>query len=195
MENFEDLITGVRAIMPELKYQWNEVQLKEGALRWFRKPFHEVLNDVHPSQRSVEISKQFNIPFNGLFIDLLRARGVNIREEMSDGYDCVYNDIHLIEDKNSFSNDITNNVWVGSDSGGQKVDLHLLKRFYVNEFCEITHAHISLANLSKTESKWKSTGGVRSILKFTKNDLCGITPIVGGWNSKRVRIFPLYEQL
>lgn len=195
MEQFEDLIAGIRAIMPELKHQWNEVQLKEGAMRWFRKPFHVVLQDVHPSQRSVEISKQFNIPFNGLFIDLLRDRGVNIREEMSDGYDCVYNDIYKIEDKNAFSNDPKNNAWVGSDSGGQKVDLHLLKRFYVNEFCELTHAHISLVDLSKTESKWEATGGVRSILRFTKEDIDGIIPIVGGWRTPRYRLFPIYEEL
>lgn len=190
---YNDLIDGIKKVAPIVAKNWNEKKLS-AAKEWYGKPLHEVLNEVEPSQRSAERSKQVNIPLNTLFIDALIDQGVDIYEEMADGYDHVYKGCQL-EDKNACSQDPKNRQWVGNNNGGKKVDVHLLKRFQFDDMMRIIGMHVSIVDLSKTQTEWKSTGGARSILQFTIDDLDGIIPVLGEWYSPRKSLFPTWESV
>lgn len=188
---YEDLVNGIRKVAPLVAYRWNNDKLS-AAKAWYGKELYEVLEDVDPSQRSAERSKQINVPLNTLFIDALKEIGVDIYEEMADGYDHVYKNVP-VEDKNATSQDPKNRQWVGNNNGGKKVNVHLLKRFQFDDKMRIIGMHVSIVDLSKTTQYWKSQGGARSTLSFTLADKNGIITVLGDWVCPRKNLFPTWE--
>ena len=190
---YTDLIEGIQQVAPLVAARWNQKKLP-AAKAWYGKELYEVLDEVDSSQRSAERSKQVNIPLNTLFIDSLKEIGIDIYEEMADGYDHVYKGVP-IEDKNACSQDPSNRQWVGNNNGGKKVDVHLLKRFQFDDKMRIIGMHVSIVDLSLTTQKWKDTGGARSTLSFTRADKPGIITVLGEWTEKRINIFPTWESV
>lgn len=193
---YTPLIEGIRAIMPRVKEIYKS-EILAGFKRFKRKDAVEYFNSLPISQRSVELSKQMGDSINNLFEELLLESGVKITVDQGDGFDWGYQNTRetLIEDKNAMSQDLKNRAWVGNSNSGEKVSMHLLKRFELDENYEIIGAHVSLVNLDDTTQRWVNGAGARSTLSFTKNDVDGIITIYGYWECKNKNIFPRWETI
>ena len=193
---YTPLIDGIRDIMPKVQEMYRD-EILVAFKQFKRKDVVEYFDSLPVSQRSVELSKQMGDSINNLFEELLIAYGITLLVDQGDGFDWVYKNARetLIEDKNAMSQDLENRMWVGNANAGEKVSMHLLKRFELNEAYEITGAHVSLVNLSDTTQHWKSYGGARSSLSFTKADANGIIPVYGYWEAKTKCLFPRFEKI
>lgn len=197
---YTPLIDGIREIMPKVKDVYKN-EILPSFKRFKRKDVVEYFNSLPMSQRSVELSKQMGDSINNLFEELLIESGITLLVDQGDGFDWVYQNTRktLIEDKNAMSQKLSNRVWVGNSNSGQKVSMHLLKRFELNEKYELIGAHVSLVNLDNTTQYWVNGAGARSTLSFTKEDISGIISIFGGWELKTRKnaknLFPRWETI
>jgi len=103
------------------------------------------------------------------------------------GSDLVYDNL-LIEDKNSFSE---SDSWTGN--GFAKTDMHLLKKFSVDQNGSITYAFVALVDLAKCSGSWsaKTLSTNRSELKFKVADKKFIEVIHGELKAKKVYLSPI----
>ena len=199
---YTPLIEGIRSIIPEFQRIFNTEKL-ESASNWYDNPIKDELDAMPMSQRAAEISKLFSTPINNLFGRLLKNTGIDLKVDLSDGYDWVYTNTRRteIEDKNCMSQAFdTFNMWTGNANAGEKVSMHLLKRFQLNDKYQLVGAHVSLVNLDDTTQYWKkpkSGKGARSSLSFTTKDSRGIIPIMGYFHvpERGFKLFPRCEKI
>lgn len=204
-DEYTPLVEGIRNILPTFAKIWREEKLPAASL-FMDNDIVEEMNNVPVSQRSAELSKQFNVPINNLFARLLKQEGVNMNVDLNDGYDWVYygtpqqhkkSRATEIEDKICMSQLKDCRMWTGNSNAGQKVPMHLLKRFELNDKFEIIGSHISLVNLDYTTQYWKSQGGARSSLSFNDQDLGGIITVTGYWHMPKrgKNLFPRFASI
>ena len=204
-DEYTPLVEGIREILPSFAKIWREEKLPAATV-FMDNDIVEEMNNVPVSQRSAELSKQFNIPINNLFGRLLKEQGVNMNVDLNDGYDWVYygtpqqhkkSRATEIEDKICMSQRDNCREWTGNSNAGQKVPMHLLKRFQLNDKFEIIGSHISLVNLDHTTQYWKSQGGARSSLSFNNEDVGGIISVTGYWHMPKrgKNLFPRFETI
>jgi hypothetical protein len=198
---YTPLIEGIRGIMPEFVEHFNGYVVDEWFPKGFRKTAKDHFNGFDMSQRSAELSKMLGVFINNNMEDFIKnSETFNMFAEERDGYDWVYRNTRdtQIEDKNCMSQAFDKfNMWTGNANSGEKVSMHLLKRFELNEDCHITGVHISLVNLEDTTTNWISGNGARSSLSFTKNDSRGIIPIMGYFHvpKRGYKLFPRCEKI
>ena len=158
---------------PAIK-EFNEVRL--GALEqfWGRSFVEEMANE---DNKTVEVTKSYSRSINNCFYRLIHKILPEFNEHTTSGSD--YKLVNrLLEDKNSFS---AGNGWAGNNC--TKCDIHILKKFGIDEYGKINKVFIAIVDLSACKysswSKRKSEKTNFTNLSFMNEDMEHIQVIVG----------------
>jgi hypothetical protein len=178
MDKFKDTL---KKVLPIAIKEFNEIRLPALETAWGR-CFQEEWENEDSKHKTSEITKVYTRVINNtIYKHLKQEKELEFQEHGTDGSDFIINGIP-IEDKNSFSD---SESWTGN--GYKKTDIHLLKKFKINDQGKIESVFAMIVDLSLCISKWPAptTSSNFSSLKFVCEDETQLQVILGSLQRKK----------